>query len=198
MTKQQHFIFADGAVSIVRNWLSLETLQRLQAEAVDYPWQQPSIQLFGKSHRIPRQQVWFAHNNAGYRYSGKIFYGEDYPECLLDVQSRLNRVFKLKFNSVLANHYRTGMDSMGWHSDDEPELIASHPIGSLTIGASRDFCLRNKHTRETVKFELQSGDLVIMWPPMQAHWQHAVPKRSKVSDARLNFTFRAINDSFHR
>ena len=27
-----------------------------------------------------------------------------------------------RFNSVLLNLYRDGMDSNGWHSDNEPEL----------------------------------------------------------------------------
>jgi alkylated DNA repair dioxygenase AlkB len=45
---------------------------------------------------------------------------------------------------VLANLYRDGNDTMGWHSDDEPELGAQPIIASLSLGATRKFVLKSR------------------------------------------------------
>jgi alkylated DNA repair dioxygenase AlkB len=58
---------------------------------------------------------------------------------------------------VLANQYRDGRDSMGWHADDGPELSPDPVIASLSLGAERRFDLRNKHTGETVKRRQYGG-----------------------------------------
>ena len=44
--------------------------------------------------------------------------------------------------SLLLNRYRHGLDRMGWHADDEPELPPDHPIASLSLGASRSLRFR--------------------------------------------------------
>ena len=67
-----------------------------------------------------------------------------WPHCARISPTR----FDLRFNSVLANLYRDGRDSMGWHSDDEPELGAEPVIASLSFGALRRFRFRSRETRE--------------------------------------------------
>ncbi|MFT5812390.1 MAG: alkylated DNA repair dioxygenase AlkB [Psychroserpens sp.] len=47
------------------------------------------------------------------------------------------------FNAVLANLYRNQQDSVGWHSDDEPELGKMPTIASLSFGAEREFQLKH-------------------------------------------------------
>jgi alkylated DNA repair dioxygenase AlkB len=39
---------------------------------------------------------------------------------------------------------------------------------------------------------LEDGDLLLMDPPTQRHWQHALPPRARVVAERLNLTFRVI------
>ena len=41
------------------------------------------------------------------------------------------------FNGVLLNRYRSGQDSMGWHSDDEPEFGERPVIASVSFGGTR-------------------------------------------------------------
>ncbi len=48
------------------------------------------------------------------------------------------------FNSVLANWYRDGQDSMSMHADDEPELGPAPTIASVTLGEARPFVLSTK------------------------------------------------------
>ncbi|MFZ9832206.1 MAG: alpha-ketoglutarate-dependent dioxygenase AlkB, partial [Vulcanococcus sp.] len=39
---------------------------------------------------------------------------------------------------------------------------------------------------------LDDGDLLVMDPPTQRHWQHALPARARVMTERINLTFRVI------
>ncbi|MFM7754011.1 MAG: alpha-ketoglutarate-dependent dioxygenase AlkB, partial [Cyanobium sp.] len=39
---------------------------------------------------------------------------------------------------------------------------------------------------------LRSGDLLLMDPPTQQWWQHAVPRRLRLQQERLNLTFRVV------
>jgi alkylated DNA repair dioxygenase AlkB len=38
------------------------------------------------------------------------------------LSDRLSNFFDYNFNSVIANYYRNGKDTVPWHSDDEPML----------------------------------------------------------------------------
>ena len=50
----------------------------------------------------------------------------------------------LTFNSMLANLYRDGHDSLAWHSDDETSLGPEPTIASISFGDMRTFQLRKK------------------------------------------------------
>ncbi|MDA0216261.1 MAG: alpha-ketoglutarate-dependent dioxygenase AlkB, partial [Cyanobacteria bacterium] len=40
--------------------------------------------------------------------------------------------------------------------------------------------------------ELAHGDLLLMEPPTQLWWQHALPRRLRLQQERLNLTFRVV------
>jgi alkylated DNA repair dioxygenase AlkB len=81
---------------------------------------------------------------------------------------------------------------MGWHSDDEKSIVAGSSIASLSFGAERKFSFRHKSTRETVSITLEDGALLDMRSETQAHWHHQLPKTKKVSEPRVNLTFRLM------
>jgi alkylated DNA repair dioxygenase AlkB len=43
--------------------------------------------------------------------------------------------------------------------------------------------------------ELADGDLLVMDPPTQRHWQHALPRRRRVRCERFNLTFRLVRQA---
>ena len=171
--------------------------QQLQAEL---PWQQPSVWVYGRQHRTPRLTCWVADPGCSYRYSGLSQAITPWSEALMDLRQRLKRELGLDVNSLLLNRYRNGADRMGWHADDEPELDADAPIASLSLGASRPlrFRPRPKGTATAADgntafaIQLADGDLLLMDPPTQHHWQHALPQRLRLQGERLNLTFRRI------
>jgi alkylated DNA repair dioxygenase AlkB len=155
------------------------------------PWSQPEIRIFGRKVPVPRLQVWIGDADAHYRYSGLDNRPLGWTPLLLDIRRRVEESCHHRFNSVLANLYRDGNDSNGWHSDDEPELGVEPVIASLSLGATRRFLMRRRDDHECkVEIALEHGSLLLMWGRSQADWQHTVPKQLRVGLPRLNLTFR--------
>lgn len=154
-------------------------------------WQQDTIRLFGKRHAIPRLHQWYGDPDTTYKWSGLVMEPLPWPPEVHVIKQQVEAASQARFNSVLANLYRDGNDSMGWHADDEPELGDEPVIASLSLGADRDFLLRHR-TRElpTKYLRLEHGSLLIMAGTTQQYWQHALPKRRRVSAPRINLTFR--------
>lgn len=157
-------------------------------------WQRDSVSLFGKSHPIPRLHQWYADPGVRYRWSGLDMEPLIWLAPLSELRERLAAICDTPFNSVLVNLYRDGNDSMGWHADNEPELGPQPVVASLNLGVSRDFQLRRTGTtRVDRSCALPGGSLLLMAGTSQHDWQHAVPKRKRVTGARINLTFRWVN-----
>ena len=156
-------------------------------------WKSPRVRLFGKEHYVPRETTFLAKENINYKYSGTIHYGFGFPSWFLPLLNRVNLFVDNEFNGCLLNLYRDGSDSMGWHSDNEPELNKQSNIASLSFGATRDFALRNYHTSVKEILPLSNGDLLVMYPECQDQWKHSLPKRTRVKEWRINLTFRSYS-----
>ena len=165
------------------------------------PWQQPEVTVYGKRHRTPRLTCWVADPGITYRYSGFSQSVTAWTPELRDLRDRLEQQLGVRFNCLLLNRYRTGADRMGWHADDEPELDDRAPIASLSLGISRTLRFRPRpgdacaHGEAPVAIDLADGDLLLMDPPSQRHWQHALPQRLRLMGERINLTFRRIQPS---
>lgn len=164
-------------------------LQRLWREL---DWRQDHIVLFGRRVPQPRLSCWIGDPDAAYRYSGLSLSPAPWHPELSRLRKRLERTLGRPFNSVLANAYRDGRDSMGWHADDEPELGLEPMIASLSLGACRRFLVRRVDGGPTTAVELQHGSLLVMAGAAQASYRHAVPKTARPTGMRINLTFRSI------
>ena len=156
------------------------------------PWDKNHITLFGKKHLIPRMESW--HGDGNYTYSGITHEAKGWTPELVLVKKRIEKFVDIKFNSVLANLYRDGSDSNGWHSDNEKELGENPIIASLSLGASRKFKLRNIRNGENIDLILENGSLLIMAGSTQAYWKHTVPKTKQNVSPRINLTYRVVNN----
>ncbi|TPE42693.1 alpha-ketoglutarate-dependent dioxygenase AlkB family protein [Pontibacter mangrovi] len=156
-------------------------------------WQQQSITMFGRSLPMPRLTAWYG--DKGYTYSGLHNEPQPWLPMLLELKEKVEQASGQKYNSVLLNLYRTGQDSMGWHTDDEPELGQQPRIASLSFGGERRFSLKHR-TRKDLKpvtLTLTHGSLLLMQGPTQHHWLHHLPKTAKAVPPRINLTFRYVN-----
>ena len=159
----------------------------------EIPWETHRIKLFGREVDSPRLSCWIGDDGTGYTYSRTRFEPRAWTPTLAAIRAELASRFELRFNSVLANLYRNGRDSMGWHSDDEPELGRAPVIASLSFGAPRKFRFRSRETREIAgAIELAHGSLLVMAGATQRLYQHDLPRSARIDDARINLTFREI------
>jgi alkylated DNA repair dioxygenase AlkB len=155
-------------------------------------WETGFIKIFGKTHQIPRLQAWHADDGINYKYSGKKLQRHDWNNTLLEIKKIIESITSFKFNSVLANLYRDGNDSMGLHSDDEKELGKNPVIASLSLGESRDIYFKHKKNKSSLVISQTSGQLLVMRGRTQEYWKHEIKKTKKFKKPRINLTFRNI------
>lgn len=156
-------------------------------------WKHEEIIIFGKKVFQPRLTAWYGDNHCQYKYSGVTQIPRPWNPLLLEIKKDIENLTNHAFNCVLANFYRDGQDSMGWHSDDEKELGENPTIASISFGAERDFQLRHKKNKDCkLKIQLPHGSLLLMENETQHFWDHSISKSKKITAARINLTFRNI------
>jgi alkylated DNA repair dioxygenase AlkB len=150
------------------------------------------MNMYGKKVAFPRLTAWYGDNDKPYSFSGITLAPKIWTKELVDIKEKIEPVSKIRFNSVLLNRYRSGNDSISWHTDAEKELGRNPIIASVNFGATRKFQLRHIKTKEKLEIELTHGSLLIMQGELQHFWQHQVPKTSQNVAERINLTFRVI------
>ena len=216
-TKQQAELFESDAVQafdiegghllLFRQVFATHVAEQLFIQLRDeIAWRQDDLLVAGKRIPIPRLQAWYGDRQAHYAYSGLSLAPSPWNETLLEIKRVVEAAVGIRagiedwtgsgvaFNSVLLNLYRDGKDSVGWHSDDEPELGPQPVIASLSLGATRSFVLRHKRSGEKIKLQLEAGSLLLMAGRLQHNWQHQVPKTRLPVGERINLTFRLIQN----
>lgn len=157
-------------------------------------WRQEDIVVWGKTHRQPRLHAWYGDPGSHYTYSGIALQPLPWTPLLLDLKDRLEALSGTAFNSVLLNYYRDQNDSMGMHSDDEPELGPAPVIASLSLGEVRKLIFRHRYRRdlEALHLPLAPGSVLLMRGSTQRCWKHGINKQKKPCGPRLNLTFRRV------
>jgi alkylated DNA repair dioxygenase AlkB len=168
-------------------------------------WSQREITVYGRRVMQPRLVAWYGDAAAVYSYSGLTLRPLPWHPLLQDLRLRIERNTGQRFNAVLANAYRDGRDSMGWHADNEKELGPRPVIASLSLGAPRRFLLRLARRQpghaadvragaESGSFgmTLENGSLLLMNAGCQQRYQHALPRTRRATGLRVNLTYRWI------
>ena len=164
----------------------------LQTMKTNIDWKQESMNMYGKQVNFPRLTAWYGDNDKPYSFSGITLEPKKWTKELITIKEKIEPISNVVFNSVLLNLYRSGNDSISWHTDAEKELGTNPVIASVNLGATRKFQLRHINTKEKLEIELTHGSLLIMQGELQHYWQHQVPKTSKIVGERINLTFRFI------
>lgn len=176
-------------------------LRELEGSLCYFTGELAQVRVYGRWHPIPRQQVAFGDAGLSYKFSGQTLPASPWPPLLLHMRDALSALTGVRFNFVLVNRYRDGNDHMGEHRDDEADLDAGAPIASLSLGAERPFVFKHRDARRpapqrrdvpTVKLVLEHGSLLLMNPPTNRLWFHALPRRKSCRQPRINLTFRKM------
>jgi alkylated DNA repair dioxygenase AlkB len=184
----------DAEVTYDPAFLSPDQATRLFEELrATTAWRQERIRIHGRVVDVPRLTAWHGDEGAEYVYSGLVNRPAPWTAALLEVKRAAEEASGAELNCVLANWYRTGRDSVSWHSDDEPELGECPVIASVSLGGTRTFQMKHKARPQLrASLALTHGSLLVMRGPTQHHWLHQVPKTRREVAERINLTYRLI------
>jgi len=170
------------------------------------PWKRYTYQIKGKSGPVPREEVWVG--ATGYHYGGRYYPGWNEPgghgwtQELGEIKRLVEKLTQTTYDAVLCNLYRTERDACSQHCDCEPTMSDSHPIASVSLGATRRFRVRRSKEKDSKQgvgpwrtIDLEHASLAIMAPGMQHDWVHEVPREKHKCEPRINLTFRVYEEA---
>jgi len=189
-----NIIHQDGIALYHEKVISDEQIKPLYDELLnEINWENERVVMFGKEIITKRKVAFYSDESIVYTYAGKTKIGLPWKDPLIILKNIVESLTKQTYNACLLNLYHNGDEAMGWHSDNEKEIIANSTIASLSIGASRKFSFKHKVTKETISIQLENGSLLEMKGTIQSHWLHALPKSKKITEPRINLTFRQMH-----
>jgi alkylated DNA repair dioxygenase AlkB len=150
---------------------------------------------------VPRDEAYYGDFGTNYTYSRREYRPLAWVPELLSLKARIEdatpdsayanlKLPRLSYNAALCNLYRNGNDSVGLHSDAEPEM--GPVIASVSLGAERLFRLKAQDGALAFAERLPHGSLLIMAGETQKNFKHEVPKEPAIVQPRINLTFRRI------
>jgi alkylated DNA repair dioxygenase AlkB len=157
------------------------------------PWKQDEVMMFGKKIMTKRKVAWYADAGISYTYAGVKKSGLEWTKSLLEIKQKVESITGASYNACLLNLYHEGEEGMGWHRDNEKEIVAESSIASLSLGAVRKFAFKHAKTNERLDIELANGSLLDMKGPIQQNWYHSLPKTMRIKQLRINLTFRLMH-----
>jgi alkylated DNA repair dioxygenase AlkB len=183
----------DAWLDFEPTWLPAgEAARALDAVLAAHDWAEREIVLYGRRILQPRLVAWGG--DRPYRYSGQTLEPRPLSPPVRALMDGVNAFASTTFNHVLLNRYRHGLDSMGLHADDEPELGPDPVVATLSLGATRRMRLVPRRPRdgEPHAVDLDNGSLLIMRGACQLRFRHGIPRQPAVTDERVSLTFRTI------
>ena len=156
------------------------------------PWKQDEVVMFGKKIITKRKVAWYADAGITYTYAGVQKAGLEWTSALNEIRQKVEAITEAKYNACLLNLYHEGEEGMGWHKDNEKEIVEGSSIASLSFGAIRKFAFKHATTNERLEIILANGSLLDMKGAIQQYWFHSLPKTKKVKQMRINLTFRLM------
>jgi alkylated DNA repair dioxygenase AlkB len=176
------FVYRPGAFE------TAESARHLAGLVAELAWEEQRFTIYGRSMPMPRLIAMYG--PVGYRYSGVVHPPMALTARLDAIRAAVEEASGLAFNSVLANLYRDGRDSVGWHRDSDYPHGGQPAVASVSFGAVRRFELRERAGGATVAIDLEPGSLLLMEADAVARWWHRIPKTTRPVGPRVNLTYR--------
>lgn len=173
-------------------WNSQDADSLLEELLTNIAWKNDEAILFGKRIITKRKVAWYGDLAFEYTYSKTTKRALPWTTALQHIKQKVEQLTGETFNSCLLNLYHDGSEGMAWHSDSESELKKQGAIASVSFGAQRKFAFKHKISKEKIDIQLEHGSLLVMSGTTQQHWLHRIPPTKKVSQPRVNLTFRTI------
>src|SRR5215469_4492431 len=139
---------------------------------------------------VPRDEAYYGDPGTNYTYSRREYKPLPWIPELLSLRAQVEDTTpesayanlslpRLGYNAALCNLYRNGNDSVGLHSDAEPEM--GPIIASVSLGTDRLFRLKGNDGTLLFAERLPHGSLLIMAGATQKNFKHEAPKEPHVT-----------------
>jgi alkylated DNA repair dioxygenase AlkB len=193
-TNTQNLLHQDGIALYYEKAIPENQIKPIFDELLNnISWENERVVMFGKEIITKRKVAFHSDSSIAYTYASRTKIGLPWKETLITLKNIVESITKEKYNACLLNLYHNGEEAMGWHCDNEKEIVANSSIASLSIGATRKFSFKHKVTKESISIQLENGSLLEMKGAIQQHWWHALPKSKKITESRINLTFRQMH-----
>ncbi len=170
----RHRLDEQSWFDVLPGWLSgADTL--VTGLAASAPWQQRDRWMYDQRVLEPRLTCSWPLDSA--------------PAALAAMASLLSRHYGIEFDSVAANYYRDGRDSVAWHGDRVRFALERPLVAIVSLGSRRRFGLRPRGGGRAHWFGVDGGDLLVMGGRNQHDWEHCVPKAAR-GGPRISVTYR--------
>jgi alkylated DNA repair dioxygenase AlkB len=172
-----------GIVHWCPNFLNTDEANELYNHLFEYlQFEQSVIYMKTKEIPLPRLQSWMADENIKASLYQKQKQ-KPWSDKVNIVRKRLESLLCCNFDYVLINLYRDGKDYISYHPDKEA-------VRDDCCIVARRFLLKHNQSKEIIEYSLTNGSLIVMAGTTQKYWKHSIPKELKVTQPRLNLTFR--------
>jgi alkylated DNA repair dioxygenase AlkB len=180
---RERLVLSDGAwVELRRDWVEGADglFTRLESSV---PWRSERRWMYERVVDVPRLTCFYDE-------------GDALPdEVLVEMREALDACYGQELGEPFCTAglclYRGGSDSVAWHGDRTGRSSSEDTIVAIvSLGAQRRFLLRPRGGGSAHRFELASGDLLVMGGSCQRTWEHAVPKSARPVGARISIQFR--------
>lgn len=193
--EQELLQLPDAGITLHREFLTAAEASTAFGEISQHtPWSQMIAHRGNDIVKAPRMSCHFGEGQ-GYWYGRERQRPMPWPQdgALARIRERLEKQQQCRFNSCVAQRYRDGRDSVQWHSDLWTEIVPGTMIATVSLGATRHWCLRYKKQPIRIRIPAEAGSLLCMGLEMQKHWEHCIPKvKDRNTGPRISLTFRKL------
>ncbi|MCD9855570.1 alpha-ketoglutarate-dependent dioxygenase AlkB [Epilithonimonas sp. JDS] len=127
-----------------------------------------------------------------YNYSNLKYDFLDFPDYILKIIDRLEKIIDYRPNNCLINYYYDNLSKMGYHSDQIDILDSNTGIIIISLGGKRIMRFKNKINLELFEIVLEPNSLLYMTQEIQEKWMHSILSEQENEGERISITLRKI------
>lgn len=158
----------------------------------ELPWREELVKMFGQTIIAPRLSCAVADEGCTYRYRGSQTESVRFTHRLDTLRRKLQNQLKVPFNYVLATQYRDGNDYVGWHADDERDLVPGQCIANVSLGEVREFRIKNRDGSFDERVTTDHGSLLLMHGDILRTTKHSLLRTRRLIGPRVVLSFREV------
>src|SRR4051812_10195010 len=129
-------------------------------------------------------------------FNGEHHQGDTrWPELLMRVRKRAEAIAGHPLNHCVINYYLDGKVGVGWHRDNESDIISRSTVVTVSLNETRTFSIKYKYEGDTQYYNksLNPGSALFMCKDSQNHSYHQVRREyTQELNPRASLTFRHV------